>query len=148
MDCISKRRLAGTAALALLVGATFASPAAGQSRCAAPTENTWRSCLSTAHRTIDNGPELRLTKARPRLVIRYDRCPARHARRTVVVRTDDGRRLGRESVRSTCKRGVARWIVNLDLDVDLRDGTVVRSYWSGIADSGDVAPSVELKARR
>jgi hypothetical protein len=146
MDCISKRRLAGTAALALLVGAASASPAAAQSRCTAPAEPGWHSCLSTAHRTIDDGPELRLTKARPRLVVRYDRCPARSERRTVTIRIDGGRRLARERVRSVCRRGVARWILNLDLNVDLTDGTVVRSYWSGIPDSGDAAPAVELKA--
>ena len=146
MDCISKRRLVGTAALALLAGAASASPAAAQSRCTAPAERGWHSCLTTAHRAIDDGPELRLTKARPRLVVRYDRCPARSARRTVTIRIDGGRRLARERVRSVCRRGVARWIVNVELDVDLKDGTVVRSHWSGIPDSGDVAPSVELKA--
>jgi hypothetical protein len=146
MDCIPKRRLVGMAALALLAGATFASPATARSRCAAPEENGWRSCLSTSHRTIDDGPEIRLVEARPRLVVRADRCPARTARRTVVVRTGDGRRLGRETVRGTCKRGVARWIVDLELAVDLTDGTVVRSFWSGIADSGDGAPKVELNA--
>jgi hypothetical protein len=146
MDCIPKRRLAGTAALALLVGATFASPAAGQSRCTAPAKaGAWHSCLSTSHRAIDGGPEVRLVQARPRLVERYERCRARTARRSVVIRTGDGDRLGRESVRGRCKRGVTRWIVNLRLNVDLQDGDVVRSYWSGIADSGDGAPKVELK---
>ena len=134
------------AALTLLAGATLASPAAGQSRCAAPDQNGWRSCLSTSHRTIDDGPMVRLLEARPRLVVRDDRCPARNARRTVVVTTGDGRRLDRETVRATCKRGVSRWIVNLSLEVDLPGGTVVHSRWSGIADAGDSAPEVELQA--
>lgn len=147
MDFISKRRLGGTVTLALLAGAASASPAAAQSRCTAPEKvGTWHSCLTTAHRAIDDGPELRLTKARPRLVVRYDRCPARNERRTVVIRTGEGRRLARERVRGTCRRGVARWILNVALDVDLTDGTVIRSYWSGIADSGDRAPEVELEA--
>jgi hypothetical protein len=146
MDFISKRRLAGTAALALLAGAASASPAAAQARCTAPAKPGWHSCLTTAHRAIDGGPELRLTKARPRLVVRYDRCPAGGERRTVTIRVNGGRRLARERVRSTCRRGVARWIVNLNLNVDLTDGTIVRSHWSGIPDSGDVAPSVKLKA--
>jgi len=146
MDRISKRRLVGMAALALLAGAASATPAAAQSRCTAPKKvDTWHSCLATAHRAIEDGPELMLTKARPRLVFRYDRCPARNLRRTVVIRTGDGRRLAREQVRGTCRRGVARWILNIDLEVDLTDGTTVRSYWSGIADSDDRAPEVELK---
>lgn len=138
--------MVGTVALTLLAGAAATSPAAAQSGCAAPAEPGWHSCLSTAHRTIDDGPEVKLIKARPRLVVRYDECPARRLRRTVSVRTDDGKRLGRASARSRCRSGIARWIVNLKLDVDLMDGTVVRSFWSGIPDSGDGAPAVELKA--
>jgi hypothetical protein len=145
MDSTLMRRLAGTAGLTLLVGAAASSPAAAQPRCAAPAEG-WHSCLSTAHRAIDGGPKVRLTKARPRLVVRYDACPAQRLRRTVVIRTDGGKRLGRASARSRCHNGVARWVVNLRLEADLMDGTVVRSYWSGIADSGDRAPAVELKA--
>ena len=147
MDRIPTRRLAGTVALALLAGAAAAAPAAGQSGCTAPAKaGAWHSCLTTAHRTIDDGPELQLTQARPRLVVRYKACPARRVRRTVAIRTKDGERLGRTSVRSRCRRGVARWIANLALDAELMDGTVVRSFWSGIADSGAAAPSVELKA--
>jgi hypothetical protein len=63
----------------------------------------------------------------------------------VTIRVDGGRRLARERVRSTCSRGVSRWILELTLDVDLPHGTVVRSYWSGIPDAGDTAPSVELE---
>lgn len=147
MDCIPARRLLGTAALALLVGAASASPAAAKSSCAAPAEPGWHSCLTTAHRAIDGGPEVKLTKARPRLVVRYAACPANRQRRTVVIRTDDGERLGRTTARSRCRNGVARWSVNLKLDVDLIEGTVVRSRWSGIPDAGDAAPGVELEAR-
>lgn len=147
MDLISKRRLVGTVALALLAGAASSSPAAAQPRCTAPEKvGAWHSCLSTAHRTIDDGPELRLTKARPSVVVRYDRCPDRGQRRTLTIRIDGGRRLARKRVRGTCRRGIARWIVDLDLNLDLKDGTVVRSHWSGIADPGNAAPSVKLKA--
>ena len=145
MDRIPKRRLVGMAALALLAGATLAAPAQAQSRCKAPEENGWRSCLSTSHRTIGDGPELRLLKARPKLVVRADRCPARRVRRTVVVRTDT-LRLARKTVRGTCKRGVSRWSAAITLNVDLTDGTVVHSRWSGIADLGGGAPEVELNA--
>jgi hypothetical protein len=149
MDRISTRRLAGTVALTLLAGAAAAAPAAAQSGCAAPEETgAWHSCLTTAHRTIEDGPEVQLTQARPRLVVRYKACPARRVRRTVVIRTKDGERLDRTTVRSRCRRGVARWVVDLALDVELMDGTVVRSFWSGIADNGAAAPSVELKAKR
>jgi len=147
MDPTLTRRLAGAAGLTLLVGAAAVSPAAAQSPCRAPEEPGWHSCLTVSHRAIDGGPEVRLTKARPRLVVRSAACPARRVRRTVVIRTDDGERLARASTRSRCRRGVARWRVNLRLEVDLMEGTVVRSYWSGIADSGNAAPAVELKAR-
>jgi hypothetical protein len=146
MDRIPARRLAGTTAIALLVGVAAAAPAAAQAQCKAPAKPGWHSCLTTAHRAIDDGPELLLTRARPQLVERSDACPARRVRRTVVIRTKGGERLGRTSVRSRCRRGVSRWTVNLRLDVELTDGTVVRSVWSGIADSGDAAPSVELEA--
>lgn len=140
------RRLSGATLVALLAGAASASGAAAQARCTAPAQPGWHSCLSASHRAIDAGPEIRLTKVRPRLVIRYeDGCPGGADRRTVVIRTDDGTRLGRTTVRSRCRRGVARWIVNLRLDVDLMEGTVVRSFWSGIADN-ESAPSVKLKA--
>ena len=146
MYCIPPRRLVGTAALALVVGAASATPAAAQARCTAPDDPGWHSCLSTVHRPIDNGPMVRLTKVRPRLVVRGERCLERRIRRTVVIRTAGGRSLGRTAVRSRCRRGIARWIVGLRLDVDLREGTVVRSYWSGIADPGDAAPAVRLRA--
>jgi hypothetical protein len=137
------RRTTGAAILAVLAGAASASPAAAQARCTAPDEPGWHSCLTTAHRAIDGGPAIRLTMARPRLVMRVERCPERNERRRVVVRTDDGERLAHAGVRSRCRRGVARWSVDLRLDVDLTEGAVVLSYWSGIPDSS-TAPGVEL----
>jgi hypothetical protein len=132
-----------------LAGATFAallaaSPASAQSRCTAPDEPGWHSCLTASHRAT--GERILLTKVRPRLVIRYeDACPKGADRRTVVVRTEDGTRLGRTTVRSRCKRGVARYDATLRLDVELEHGTVVRSNWSGIADAR-TAPGVELNS--
>jgi hypothetical protein len=119
-----------------------ASPAAAQKRCTAPDKPGWRSCLTTSHRTTDG--QAVLTKVRPRLVVRYeDGCPKGADRRTVAIRTDDGERLGRARVDSRCRRGVARYDTTLRLDLELEEGTVVRSYWSGIADE-ESAPGVEL----
>lgn len=130
--------------VALLAAAAYATPAAAQSRCTAPEQPGWHSCLTAAHRLADDGTAVRLTKARPRLAIRYeDGCPKGADRREVVIRTADGQRLGRTTVRSRCRRGVARWDATLRLDLDLPKGTVVRSFWSGIAD-GASAPKVEL----
>jgi len=138
------RRLAGAALVALLAGPAFASPASAQARCQAPDAPGWRSCLSASHRTTDGGQAMLLTKVRPRLVVRHeDGCPNGTGRRAVVIRTDDGTRLGRASVRSHCRRGVARYDATLRLDVELEQGTIVRSYWSGIPD-GRSAPGVEL----
>ena len=43
-----------------------------------------------------------------------------------------------------CADGVARWAVTLrPEDADLRAGTVVRTFWTGVADK-DRAPRVRL----
>jgi hypothetical protein len=129
----------------LLVGlaaaAVMASPAAAQSRCTAPEEPGWHSCLAASHRTT--GGQLVLTKARPRLVIRHDGACPKKERRSVVIRTDDGDRLGRTTVRGRCKRGVARYDTTMRLDVEIAEGTVVRAFWSGIRDDR-TAPGVEI----
>ena len=134
-----------------LAGVTFAallaaSPAAAaQSRCTAPDEPGWHSCLAASSRAMADIETVHLTSVRPRLVIRYDgTCPRGADRRTVAIRTADGEPLGRARVSSRCKRGVARYDLTLRLDVDVPRGTVVRSYWTGIADNR-TAPRVELK---
>jgi hypothetical protein len=133
--------------VALLAGATFASPAAGQARCTAPAKPGWHSCLTASHRAGDDERMIRLTKLQPRLAMRYaDGCPSGADRRTVVIRTGGGDRIARARMASTCRRGVARWSLDLDLEVDLRAGTVVRSFWSGIPDNRK-APRVKLNAR-
>jgi hypothetical protein len=138
------RRLAGATLVALLAGAAASSQAAAQARCQAPDAPGWRSCLTASHRTIDGGQAIHLTKVRPRLVIRYEAgCPKGADRRSVAVRTDDGARLGRTTVRSRCRRGVARYEATLELDVEVDAGTVVRSNWSRIPDA-DSAPAIEV----
>jgi hypothetical protein len=132
--------------VALLVGATFASPAGAQARCTAPDEPGWRSCLTASHRATADPAMVHLTKVRPRLVVRYeDGCPNGRDRRTVVIRTGTGERLGQTTVAGRCRRGVARYEATLRLDIDLAEGTVVRSYWSGIPDDRS-APSVKLRS--
>lgn len=129
--------LAGVAVAALL----NASPATAEKRCNAPDGPGWRSCLTASHKTT--GGRAMLSKARPRLVVRYeDGCPKGADRRTVAIRAD-GELLARARVSSDCRRGVARYDVTLQLDLELEKGTVVRSFWSRIADE-DSAPSVEL----
>jgi hypothetical protein len=136
-------RTIGLAGVTLTL-ALAASPAAAQTRCTAPDEPGWHSCLTASHRLAEDGGAIHLTKVRPRLVIRYEEaCPDGADRRTVVIRTGDGRRIGRTIVRSRCKRGVARYDATLRLDVELPEGTVVRSFWSGIPD-GATAPKVKL----
>jgi hypothetical protein len=126
-----------------LTAALATSPAAAQSRCTAPDEPGWHSCLTASHRLAEDGTAIQLTKVRPRLVVRYeDACPKRADRRTVAIRSD-GEQLARARVTSRCKRGVARYDVTLRLDVELPEGTVVRSFWSGISD-GATAPKVKL----
>ena len=132
--------LAGVILAALLA----ASPASAQSRCKAPDKPGWHSCLAASSQAID-GEMVQLTKVRPRLVVRYDdACPRGADRRTVAIRTVDGDPLGRGRVSSRCKRGVARYDVTLELDVDVPRGTVVRSFWTGIADKR-TGPRVTLR---
>jgi hypothetical protein len=135
-------RTIGLAGVTLTV-ALVTSPAAAQSRCTAPDEPGWHSCLTASHRLAEDGTAIQLTKVRPRLVVRYeDACPKRPDRRTVAIRSD-GEQLARARVNSRCKRGVARYDVTLRLDLELPEGTVVRSLWSGISD-GATAPKVKL----
>ena len=142
MHRILGRRLAGAILMAALAGAASASPAAAKSRCTAPDEPGWHSCLSASHRTTE-GDLIHLRTVRPRLVVRYeDACPRGADGRTVAIRID-GEGLVRARVNGRCKRGVARYDATLRLDLDLPKGTVVRSFWSGIADNGS-APRVEL----
>jgi hypothetical protein len=134
--------LAGVTLAALIA----ASPAAAQSRCAAPERPGWHSCLTASSRAIGDGETVRLTTVRPRLVVRYrNGCPAGADRRTVAIRTGDGERLVRERVSSRCRRGVARYDVKLRLDIEVPSGTLLRSFWTGVADAAE-PPQVELKA--
>jgi hypothetical protein len=134
--------LAGVTLVALLT----ASPASAQSRCTTPEKPGWHSCLTASSHAIEDGEMRRLTTVRPRLVVRYaDRCPEGADRRTVAIRNGDGERLVRARINSRCRRGVARYDVKLRLDLDVPAGTVLRSFWSGIADD-ESAPEVELKA--
>lgn len=138
--------LARRAAVALLVSslaAAAASPAATAKPCAPPADAGWRSCLSTAHVRLEDG-RVRLKRARPRLVVRYDVCPASLRRRTVAVRSRGGRLLDRAAVEGKCRNGVARWVITLrPEEADLRSGAVVRSFWAGVADKRR-APRVKL----
>src|SRR5688500_11007861 len=130
------RRVAGASVVAMLAAAASASPAAAQARCAAPADPGWHSCLTASPRAIADGRMIRLTKLRPRLGMRLeDGCPSGGDGRTVVARTAGADRIARARVDSTCRRGIARWNITLDLDVELRAGSVVRSFWSGIADN-------------
>ena len=135
------RTIAAGVTLAALLAA---SPAAAQSRCTAPEKPGWHSCLTASSHAVGDGAMVRLTSVRPRLVVRYSTgCPRGADRRTVAIRTADGERLARERVSSSCRRGVARYDVKLRPEVDVPAGTVLRSFWSGIAD-GESGPRVEL----
>jgi hypothetical protein len=116
-----------------IVTALAVPSAAAKSPCSVPDEPAWHSCLSALHLKLPNGV-VRLTRATPTLVIRYDACPAQLAKRTVVLRTGKGEKLERARVRGRCRNGVARFRVNLRDQIDLPSGTVIRSYWSGIPD--------------
>ena len=131
-------------ALAVVAAAAVVAPAASaKSTCTVPDEPAWHSCLSARHIALDDG-NAKLTRATPALVIRFAApCPAHLVKRTVVLRTKKGKRLARAKVKGHCRRDVARFRVNLRLNLELPASTVIRSYWSGIKDD-KVAPKVKL----
>jgi hypothetical protein len=143
MDGTTARRALGALFATALATGAAAGPAPAAARCAAPTGPGWHSCLKTVHVRLGHG-EVRLKKATPRLVVRYDRCPGGSYRRTVTIRTDSGERLARGTAEGRCRDGVARWKLTLRPGSVLPRGTVVRSYWSGVAD-GETAPGVRLR---
>jgi hypothetical protein len=142
MNAAIARRAAVAVAIAVL-SAAGAAPATAAKPCTPPAGSGWSSCLSTAHVGLEDG-RVRLKRARPRLVVRYDVCPATLRRRTVALRARGGRLLDRASVSGKCSDGVARWAITLrPEDADLQPGAVVRSLWTGVADK-DRAPRVKL----
>lgn len=143
MNAVTARRAAVALVASVLGAAAGAVPAAAAKPCVPPADPGWRSCLSTGHVRLEDG-SVRLKRARPRFVVRYEACPVTLRRPTVVVRTEGGRVLDRAAVTGTCKKGVARWAITLrPEDADLEAGTVVRSLWTGVADE-DRAPRVKL----
>jgi hypothetical protein len=130
-----------------VTGAVAAPGAAAAPRCAAPHALTWHSCLNAAHRAVLDTPDVRLTRATAVLVQRVSACPEDVASRRVAIRTQDGRRIARRRVAGTCAHSVARWRLTVRPNTDFRSGTVIRSFWSGIADD-DRAPSVKLGKKK
>jgi hypothetical protein len=126
-----------------VAGAVAAPGAAAAPRCAPPHTLTWHSCLNAAHRAVLNTPDVRLTRATAVLVQRVSACPANVASRRVAIRTQDGHRVARQRVAGTCQHNIARWKLTVRPNKDFKKGTVIRSFWSGIADN-DSAPSVKL----
>jgi len=134
--------------IVLLAAGTLAAavPSAhAKSTCSVPLAPAWHSCLTARHVALASGDVL-LRRATPALVIRLGAgCPAHLAKRKVVLRTGKGRRLASQKVTGHCQGDVARFRVNLRPNLELRRGTVVRTYWSGIEDD-TVAPKVKLGA--
>jgi hypothetical protein len=123
--------------------ATAVPSASAKTTCSVPDEPAWHSCLTARHVTLASGA-VQLTRATPTLVMRLaDGCPDHLAKRKVVVRTNHGNKIISGKVAGRCRKGVARFRVNLRPDVAVPAGTVIRSFWSGIRDD-KVAPKVKL----
>jgi hypothetical protein len=138
------RRTSIVLAVAAAAAAVAAPGASAESTCSAPDEPAWHSCLTTRHLALPDG-DVQLTRATPTLVVRLaGPCPARLAKRTVVLRTQKGARLARAKVAGHCRDDVARFRVNIRPKLELPRGTVVRAYWSGIADRRR-APKMTLR---
>jgi hypothetical protein len=129
--------------LAAGIIAVAAPAASAKSTCTVPDEPAWHSCLTARHAALDTGA-VRLTRATPTLVIRLQEgCPARLRKRKVALRTNAGNPIASERVTGHCRRGIARYRVNLRPNLDVPAGLVIRSYWTGIKDD-KVAPKVKL----
>ena len=139
-----RRCLPALAAIAI-TAATATPAAAAAPRCSVP-ETSWHSCLSAAHRAVEGTNKVRLMRATPILIVRYDACPANLHRR-VVIRTNRGKRLAAKSLDGTCENGIARFKTTMRPEIDVRAGTIVRSYWSHLDDE-DNAPGVKLGKRK
>jgi hypothetical protein len=133
--------LAATATLAVT-----APGAAAQSGCSVPKQSAWHSCLTAAHRAVKGTDQVRFTRATPVLIVRYTACPADLIRRKVTIRDNRGEKLATKRVDGRCKNGIARWKTTVRPNLDVRAGTIVRSYWSRLPDE-DSAPGVRLGER-
>jgi hypothetical protein len=132
---------------AIALAGAIAPAASAAPHCSAPSAPTWHSCLSAGHRAITGTHDVRLTKATAVLVVRMTACPADVPSRRVVIRTDDRHRVAKDRVDGTCANNVARWKLSVRPAMDLRAGTIIHSYWSGIPDS-KTAPSVTLGKKK
>jgi hypothetical protein len=133
---------------AIAVAGAIAPTASAAARCAAPSGLTWHSCLTAGHRAITGTHNVRLTKSTATIVVRMTACPTDLATRRVVIRTDDRHRIAKKRVEGTCKHNIGRWHLTVRPNKDLPAGTVLHSYWSGIDDSDEGAPSVTLGKKK
>ena len=87
---------------------------------------------------------VQVTKASAELVMRMSACPVDLPSRRVVIRTDNRKRIARQRVQGTCKHNIARWRLDAEpKNKVIKGGTVIHSYWSGVADNAN-APSVKV----
>jgi hypothetical protein len=131
-----------SALAAFAVAALVWAPAAGakdkpktqpENVCKAP-DTGFRACLQVRYFTRGDGSaaDVRVTA---RLLRKLDRCPARRETRTVVIRRDGDERVGTQSSKSTCSKGLMRWTATFDAtataDWGLVSGSTVDALWNG-----------------
>jgi hypothetical protein len=126
------------------VAGVAAAPASAASGCSVPATQTWHSCLSAGHRAVEGTDNVLLTRTTPILVIRLSACPDQVISRKVTVRTRGGDKIASKRVSGKCKKGVIRYKVKLQPNVELRVNTVIQSFWTHLPDE-DRAPKVKLK---
>jgi hypothetical protein len=118
--------------------------------CKAPGSG-FRACLKVRYLTGDDGSasDVRVTA---RLLRRLDRCPSRRETRTVVIRRDGDERVGTQSRRSTCSKGLMRWTAHFDskatADWELQTGSTVDALWNGTRAATSVVIGEKKRAGR
>jgi hypothetical protein len=115
-----------------------ATPAA--SPCKAPATG-FQSCLRVLYKaTADGGADdVRVTAT---LLRRVETCPARSAKRQVVIALEDGTRLDAARRPGSCRKGVVSWRAGFSpgetAGWELRQGDTVHSEWSGVRNPASV----------
>jgi hypothetical protein len=97
--------ITGAVALAAVAPASAKRPAAN-APCKTP-KSGFQSCLRVLYQAGDDGSiaDVRTTAT---LLLRLDRCPAKGAKRRLVI-SRDGDTLATARPRSTCRKGVVTW---------------------------------------
>jgi hypothetical protein len=130
--------IAGSVALAAVVPAAAKQPAA--SPCKAP-KTGFQSCLRVLYQAADDG-SIENVRATATLLLRVDQCPAKSAKRRVVI-SRDGDKLASARPAAKCRKGIVTWRARFPgsdtASWGLAKGDTVDADWAGVKHASSVA---------